>query len=195
MTFSIDHKKLDQRALGRYIASSVIRRIEGTKSCIGEIRLPFTNKAERVIKAVSKHYPPDSNETEMPLFIDYFCQRAIAAAHELSLARKIDNVRLPIHDPAERAKSYAEDLYETVGDPIKLISYEVDPRGQFERAFKDIKHQYQKSLNTITSNKCHNLRSAENRVYVDDAFADLVQEVIALCDNIRQLIGLYEPPI
>lgn len=195
MTFSINHEAFDQCALGRYIASSVIRRIEGTKSRTSELRLPYTNKAERVIKTVSKFYPSSSNETEMPLFVDYFCRCVTEEANQLKLAWKSDEKRRLIQDPIEHVKSYAAELYKSVDTPIKLIGHEVDANGQFAQAFKDIKHQYQQALSAITASKDHDPRSAAYRASVEDAFDGLAQELIALCNDIRALIGLYEPPI
>lgn len=197
MTFHIDHDMFDQSAIDRYMASNVIRRIEEKIPLIEGLEIPPINRAEWAIKTISRLYPPNSNETEMPLMIEYFCNAVMEDATMLKKALKSNFERGMTFNPIEHAKTYATELYKAIDVPVTLMGHEVDPKGQFAQVFQYIRDQYSNALAVIplaapsgSRSECRTTQSA-----CEEAFGELIQAATALCNRIRQTIDLPEPTI
>lgn len=197
MTFHIDPEMLNQSAIDRYMASNVIRRIEGKKPLIEGLEIPPINRAEWAIRTISRLYPPNSNETEMPLMLEYFCNALMEVATMLKDTFKSNFQRGMTFNPIEQAKTYAAELYKAIDVPVTLMGHEVDPKGQFAQAFQYIQGQYNSALPTQTLEPLQDSKSEYGTIQsgCEEAFSELTQEATMLCNCIRRTIGLLEPPI
>lgn len=187
----------DQDAINRYTVSRVIDRLAPQLSKIDGIELPFTNQDKFLRAALVKHYPDGCEYSEIPMFIDFFCDKAIEICTAQPEPLTNNKFCIPVETAIYDAKDRINKALGKAQVAATLIAEEVDRQGYFKIRLTEIEATFQNQTANLhlryELEKKRNLIKVNGQLIskieaaVDKALSNAMSEIGSTCMDIKKL--------